>query len=518
MVFLGRPKAAFLSKPRGEDDLYPTYHIIIIGGGVVGNAIARELSRFKIKAALLEKGVDVGLETSCRNSGVLHSGIHYKAGTVRARLSVRGNAMMDKLCAELKVPIKRIGKLTVATDESQLAGVDRLVKQGNANGVAGLEVIGIEAMRKIQPGVEGIKAIWTPTSAIISPYELTISLAENAKTNGVDFFLNTKVVSVGKSGGMFAVKSSDGRIFTSHVLINAAGLGSGEISAMMGITHSKKGVPLKVWPCRGEYYVLDKRLEGVVKTLIYPVPSEKDAGLGIHITPTVGGVTLIGPSANYISDDKPEDYATTSEVMALLRSEGKKLMPEIEMTDFIRSFSGNRSKLTPPEIGGNEDFVIEDVDEVPGFINIVGIESPGLTSAPAIAEMVRDMVDGHIELIEKADFIAEKEGFVGHFCQLPREEQERLVKEYPDYGEVICRCEKITKKEVKDAIENNLGARSIVSIKYRARSGMGRCQGGFCTPRIVRILRDEYGFKPEDYLLRGKGSNLFTGNVREDSK
>lgn len=492
------------------------FNVIIIGGGVVGNAVARELSRFQITAALLEKEPDVGMETSCRNSGVLHSGINYKAGTLRAKLAVRGNSMMDRLCADLKVKIKRIGKLTTALDEDELPGVKRLMDQGTANGVPGLKVLDSAEMRKIQPGVEGIAAVWSPTSAIISPYGLTIALAENAHANGVEFFLGQEVNSIAKQDdGKFTVETSGGEIFTADVVINAAGLSSGKISKMAGVTEGNNGESLKIWPCRGEYYVLDKRLDGTLKTLIYPVPGAKDAGLGIHLTPTVDGNILIGPSADYIPEGTPEDYKVTAPVLEDLRREGQKLLPDIKMSDFIRNFAGNRPKRTSPEEGGNGDFIIEEAKGVSGFINLVGIESPGLTSAPAIAEMVRDIVAKHIPLAEKSGFVAERQGFVGHFCELPPEEQERLVKENPEYGEIICRCEKITKKEIRDAIENTLGAKTLVSIKYRARNGMGRCQGGFCTPRIVRMLRDEYGFKPDDYLFREAGSNLFTGNVRE---
>ncbi len=490
------------------------FNVLIIGGGVVGNAIARELSRFRMTVALLEKESDVGMETSCRNSGVLHSGINYEAGTLRAKLSVRGNAMMDKLCSELKVKIKRIGKLTTAIDENDLPGLKRLMEQGTANSVPDLVILNNHEMQKIQPGIEGIAAIWSPTSAIISPYGLTIALAENAHTNGVEYFLKSEVLTVKKNeSGKFTVTTSNGEVFSADILINAAGLSSCRISGLAGVNESNNGESLKIWPCRGEYFVLDNRLDGTLKTLVYPVPGAKDAGLGIHLTPTVDGNILIGPSAEYIPEETPEDYRVTAPVLEDLRREAHKLLPDIKMSDFIRNFAGNRPKLTPPAEGGNADFVIEETKSLSGFINLIGIESPGLTSAPAIAEKVRDIVSKHISLEEKEKFFAERLGFAGHFSDLPKEEQERLIKLEPEYGEIICRCEKITKKEVRDAIENSLGARTLASIKYRARNGMGRCQGGFCMPRIVRILRDEYGFTPEDYVLREAGSNLFTGNV-----
>ena len=494
------------------------YDVVIIGGGVVGCAIARFLSFFDIKTAVLEKEPDVAMGTSCRNSGVLHSGINYKPGTLRAKLSVLGNSAMDDLCRELKVKIKRIGKLTAAQDEDELSGIDRLVAYGKANVVPGLSVLNSRQMQEIQPGVAGIAAVWTPTSAIISPYTLTIALAENAHANGVRFFLNTKVTSINKqteSCYRFVIETESKDIFMSRVLINASGLSSGKISEMVGVTKSNSGESLKIWPCRGEYYVLDKRLDGTLKTLIYPVPGAKDAGLGIHLTPTVDGNILIGPSACYIDEDCPEDYRVTADVLCDLRKEGEKLLPDIKMSDFIRNFAGNRPKRTSPEEGGNADFIIEEANEAKGFINLVGIESPGLTSAPAIASMVCDMVSEHMELNPKRDAVRERPGSALHFHELPFDVRENLVKENPEYGEIICRCEKITKKEVRDAIENSLGAKSIASIKYRARNGMGRCQGGFCTQRIVRILRDEYGYKPEDYIEHGAKSNLFFGNVRE---
>lgn len=495
-----------------------TFDVIIIGGGVVGNAIARELSRFMIKTAVLEKEPDVGMETSCRNSGVIHSGINYKNGTLRAKLAVRGNSLMDKICSDLKVKIKRIGKLTTALSEEEISGIERLMEQGKANNVPGLMVLRNDEMRKIQPGIMGVAALWSPTSGIVSPYSLTIALAENAKKNGTSYFLKSKVVSIEKNNSTFQLKTSDNNLFKCSVVINAAGLSSGTISCMAGVKKSNSGESLKIWPCRGEYYVLDKRLNGTINTLIYPVPGAKDAGLGIHLTPTTDGNILIGPSANYITEETLEDYRVTSPVLEDLRREGQKLLGDIKISDFIRCFAGNRPKRTSPSEGGNGDFIIEEAENLSGFINLVGIESPGLTSAPAIAEMVCSLVSNHFKMEEKDDFIPERSCITGHFCELSNEKQEELIKENPEYGEIICRCEKITKKEIRDAIENSLGAKSLVSIKYRARNGMGRCQGGFCTPRIVRMLRDEYGFSPEDYMLRGTDSNLFVGNVREGEK
>ncbi|MCL2146395.1 MAG: NAD(P)/FAD-dependent oxidoreductase [Synergistaceae bacterium] len=483
-----------------------TYEVIIIGAGIVGNSIARELSRFSLKVAVLEKELDVAFGTSSRNSGVIHSGINYEPGTLRALLNVKGNAMMDKLCSELKVPIKRIGKLTVALDSSDLSGLHRQKEQGDANGVPGMELMDNETMRKIQPGINGILGLWTPSSGIISPYLLTIALAENAHLNGTAYHLNSKVVSITRSNGFYEVSTESGKTFICNVLINAAGLHSDEISGMIGLNSPE------IWACRGEYYVLDKRLSNALKTLIYPVPGPNDPGLGIHLTPTVDGNILIGPSATYIPNEDREDYRTTAKIMSTLREEGEKFLPGIKLSDFIRSFSGNRPKLTPPDKGGNSDFRIKDCGN--GYIELVGIESPGLTSSPAIAEMVRDMVEKYLKMTPKKDFRAERPGFAGFFSSLPYERKTELIKKHPEYGEIFCRCEGITKKEIRDAIENPLGTVSLTGIKLRSRAMMGRCQGGFCIPRIVKMLRDDYGYEPDQYMLRNKISPMFSGLVR----
>lgn len=482
------------------------YDVIIVGAGVVGNAIARELSRYRISVAVLEKELDVGMGTSSRNSGVLHSGIHYKPGGLRARVNVEGNAMMSDLCRELKVKIQYIGKLTVAQDETDIETLHFLKEQGEANGVPGLEILNADKMQKKQPGVGGIQALYSPTTGIICPYGLTIALAENAAANGVHFFLGHEVTGITRSNSRFEINTSTGEVFHAPVFINSAGLYADAICRMVGITD------YRVYPCRGEYLILDKRLGGSLNTLVYPAPRKGGAGLGIHLTNTVDGNILIGPSNEYI--DEPDDYACTGEIIALLKKEGHDLLPGLSTSDFIRSFSGLRAKQTSPEEKGFKDFVIESRDDVPGFINLVGIESPGLTSSPAIALMVKSMVAEKLPMEKDVSFKAERSGRVGFFHELPPEEKAELVAEDQDYGEIICRCEQITKKEILDAIQNPLGNKTIHGIKYRARAMMGRCQGGFCLPRIIQILEKEFGYRPEDFFLNSSGSYLFTGYVR----
>jgi len=482
------------------------YDVIIIGAGVVGTAIARELSKYSITVAVIEKELDVSMGTSSRNSGVLHSGIHYKPGTLRARLNVLGNSLMADLCNDLKVKINYLGKLTVAQDEEGVKSLHMLKDQGHANEVPGLAILDRDTMRKIQPDVGGIRALHSPSTGIVCPYSLTIALAENAYANDCHFYLGHTVTSLHKQENLFEINAS-GKRFHSKVLINSAGLYSADICSMLGIKE------YKIYPCRGEYLILDKRLNGSLNVLVYPAPHAK-VGVGIHLTNTVSGNILIGPSHTY--QDDPEDYACTDTIMALLKKEGHELLPNLKTSDFIRSFSGLRAKQTSPSMGGFKDFVIESREDIKGFVNLVGIESPGLTSSPAIAVMVKDMVAKLLPLKKKDTFDGTRSGMASYFYQLPDEQKADLVLQNPDYGEVVCRCEQITKKEVLDAISNPLGVKTINGIKYRSRAMMGRCQGGFCLPRIVQILEKEFGYNPEDYLLKSKTSPLFIGKMRKE--
>jgi glycerol-3-phosphate dehydrogenase len=317
------------------------------------------------------------------------------------------------------------------------------------------------------------------------------------------------VTGIKKTPDQFDITTPE-RKLSARVVINSAGLYSDKICQMLGITE------YRIYPCRGEYLILDKRLKDSLNVLVYPAPHRHKAGLGIHLTNTVSGNILIGPSNEYLED--PEDYACTADIMAQLRKEGHALLPDLKTSDFIRSFSGLRPKQSPPETGGFKDFVIENRPDIKGFINLVGIESPGLTASPAIARMVRKMVATLLPLKPKHGFDGTRSGRAAYFHQLPEEEKADLVSANPDYGEIVCRCEQITKKEVLDAIENPLGAKTINSIKYRSRAMMGRCQGGFCLPRIVQILEKEFGYAPDHYLLKSRHSPLFIGKMRQGQR
>ncbi|MDD3997559.1 MAG: NAD(P)/FAD-dependent oxidoreductase [Sphaerochaetaceae bacterium] len=493
------------------------FDIAIIGAGVVGSAIARELSKTTARVVVFEQHADVAFGISGRNSGVVHSGIHYKPGSLRARLDVAGNAGMEKLCRDLYVPFERLGKLTVAFDQSQTMELERLKEQGDANGVPGLDLLESSQMRTLQPGIAGIKALHSPTTGIVNPMMLTIALAEHAYQNGVSWkFLHTVESITTENHNSFIIGCStlDGfRSYKASIVVNCAALHANKIAAMTAFNEHT------VYPCRGEYYVLDKRLKDELNILVYPVPSAHSGGLGIHLTKTTEGNILIGPSNEYIDD--PDDESSTRPVMEILKNEGNELLPSLQTSDFIRSFAGIRPKLTPPEKGGYSDFVITSQPDLPNIIHLLGIESPGLTSAPAIAEMVTGLIDNRLPLKLKREW---KPSFhdndelyrraypASHY---PLAERQEMIEANPDFGSIICRCEEISKAEIVSAIKRMFGPITIIGIKNRSRISTGRCQGGFCIPRIVSILHNEFGIQSKDIWLKGPDSPMFEGTLRQ---
>ncbi len=480
------------------------YDVLVIGGGAVGNAVARELSRFSLHVALAEKECDVARGTSGKNSGVVHAGFNNRPGSWMAKLGVEGNQQFAAACKELSVPYRKTGKLLLAFDENDIKVLETLMEQGRENGVKGLEWLNREAVRELEPYVGGIGAMFSPETAITSPFLYTIALAENAQANGVDYYLNSPVVSIRQLGGRFLVHAGKTEITAAYV-INCAGLYSDEIAKMAGDDR------FRIYPCRGEYFILDRQASRYLKTPVYPAPRADIAGLGVHLTPTVEGNILIGPSAEYIADKN--DVCTTQRVMDKLFTEAKALLPPLEWRDIIHGYSGLRSKIVREGEGVFGDFHIDWSERVENLINLVGIESPGLTASLPIGRMVCRLLGQKLALTERTGFLPQRH-HPRRFSDQNRAEQASLVRKDPDYGEIVCRCEEITKKEIKEAIENTLGARSIMSIKYRAGAMMGRCQGGYCLPRIAEILVNEYGMKPEDIDYKGPGSPLFTGPVK----
>lgn len=481
------------------------FDVLIVGAGAVGCAIARELSRNQLKTAVLEKECDVAGGTSGRNSAVVHAGFNNRPGTLMAQLCVEGNENFEALCAELDVPYNKTGKLLVAFDESEMETLSRLVRQGETNGCKGLRLIGQEEVQRMAPNVGGIGAMHSPNTAVFDPFLYTVALAENAAQNGVEFFLDHEVTSIKKSGAHFII-STPNQEFSARILINCAGLYSDKISAMAGVDE------YHIYPCRGEYLILDKIAQEYLDIPVYPAPHPGIGGLGVHLTPTIHGNIIVGPNAEYI--DQRDDYATVQETLDQLFKEAQMLLPVLQPKDIIGSYTGIRSKLAPPEEGGFRDFVIKEEPAVPGFINLVGIESPGMTASMPIAKRVSAMVREQLSPAENPAFDPRRQGIL-RFAEQTQEKKAQLIAEDPDYGEIICRCQQVTKKEIRQAIENPLGAKTISAIKYRAWPTTGRCQGGYCLTRIVEMLEKEYGLSPQEITHRGKGSELFAGRVKE---
>lgn len=484
------------------------FDVILIGGGVIGSAIARELSRYNLDIALIEKEGDVAEGISKANSGVMHAGFNVKPGSLKARFNVEGLRMFPHLCSELGVEFKRCTKLVIAKDDREHEYLLKLFAQGRKNRCSGLSMVGEAAIEELAPGVSGKTALYSQATGIVNPYQFTIALAENAHQNGVQVFLNHAVEDIhrttkahGPQQGAFVVRTAQ-REFTARMVINAAGNHSDKLARMVD-----PDFPLQIFPCRGEYHILDKQHSQLLDLAVYPVPPQDGSGLGVHLTPTMNGNILIGPSTEYI--DGREDIATTEVTMQLLLKEAFELMPALEGAQVIRSYAGIRPKLFHPSRGVSfADFHIEESPAVPGMINLVGIESPGLTASPAIARYVIEQFIApplHPQL--KENFELPSPQFVRRDF-LPVEERRRLAEQDCNFAEIICRCEGVSRAELIRAIENPLGVRTLNGIKKRTHSMMGRCQGGFCMARIAEILHSRYGIAPDEVRQNGPDSSL----------
>ncbi len=480
------------------------FDVLIIGGGVVGCAIARELSKYELNAALVEKESDVCGGASKANSGVVHSGIYSESKSLKARLCVEGNELFTTFAKEVGVDFKRIGKLVVARNDDEVVELEKLRQVGEKNHVPGLELIGKAELRSLEPNISGVRALKVPTAGIVSPYHLTIALAENALENGVQISLNAEVLGIQVKKHHLKVKTRKGE-FKVRYVVNSAGLHCDTIAKMVGIEKHR------VYPCRGEYLILDKNLSYLINHLIYPVPERGTGGLGIHLTPTLEGNILIGPSAGYL--EEKDDTSTTKDGIDWLLKDAKSFLHDLLKDACIQSFAGVRCKLVGPDSEKPGDFVIEEDENIHGFIDLMGIESPGLSASPAIAEMVVGIINKSEELKVKDDFRPSK--LKKRFDTLDLEEKTRLIEANPNHGHMLCRCEKVTKQEIMDALDNPLGVRTLAGIKYRSRAMMGRCQGGFCKPRIIKIMEEQCQMNVEDITLRGEGSHLFIGKTKD---
>ena len=484
------------------------FDVAVIGAGVVGSAIARALSRYRGSYAVIERAHDVGMGASVRNSGVIHAGINCVPGTLRARYCMEGRALLQDECEELNVPYSICGKLVVARTEDEIPSLERLRADGEANGVPDLRIVPGGAAERIQPGIRCVAALHVPTSGIVSPYALTIATAEDAAINGVRFFLGCAVTGIAPDADGFILETTNGPL-RARFVVNSAGIHAGRLARLLDPEAPE------VYPCVGEYLILDKQAGEWMSTSIYPAPGTANAGLCVHITPTTEGNILLGPSSEYVAD--PETSRCTKATTDRLLEEASAMWPGIPRHLVIGAFAGLRSKLTPPERGGFSDYVFHRTPEHPRAIHLLGIESPGLTAAPGLARyVVEDLVAPDVELSRRPAAEIGIRRWPDRFDELPEVEKERLVRGDPNHGDIVCRCEGVTKGEILHALGNPLGVRTLSGIKFRTRASMGRCSGGYCLPRLVEILQEEFGWSPEEFQLRGPESPAFVGRLLEE--
>lgn len=478
------------------------YDVLIIGAGVVGSAVARELARYELKIGVLEKNRDVCLEASGRNSAVIHGGFAYDIGTRKAECCVEGNLGFDQLAKELDIPFKRTGKVLVGNTQADYESLQKTIATGKINGSIGLEMVDKKRLRELVPAVIGEFAMFSPTSGIVDPFQYTIALAENAKMNGVDFYFNHEVGGIHReTDNSYTITTSQGELHTRWI-VNSAGLNCAKISEMLGIPGYCFG------GSKGDYIILDKKVGPLLPMPVYPVPS--NTYMGIHVTPTIDGNVIVGPNADYGEDFSY--YGVPQKNMDYLAEDASTLWPHIHKSDYIRNYSGIQPKWLDGD-GVIKDFVIEARDEAPHTINLVGIESPALTSAVPIARRAVKLLAERETLRSNKNFNPYRKGII-RFSEQNDENKARLIAEDPNYGEVICRCETVTKAEILQAVHNPLGVDTMTGIKYRTRSMMGRCQGGYCQMRIAQIIQEELGKNVTDLLYARNGSNMFMGRVR----
>ena len=475
------------------------YDVLIIGAGVCGSAAARELSRYQLKIGVLEKGEDVCSGTSKANSGIVHAGFDAKPGSLMAEMNVKGNAMMGELSKELDFHFENNGSLVLCFQEEDLEKLEELKRQGEKNGVLGIRIIRHEELREMEPNIsnKAVAALYAPTGGIVCPFGLNIALAENAAMNGVEFFFDQEVERVEKLEEGYRVTAGD-EVFEAKCVINAAGVYADVFHNM--VSEQKIHITAR----KGEYYLLDRSVGDHVKHTIFQLPGKY--GKGVLVTPTVHGNLLVGPTAKDITDK--EGTNTTAEGMEEVAQKAVRSVENLPLRQVITSFTGLRAH----EEG--HEFIIEEVKDAPGFFDCAGIESPGLTSAPAIGIRLAELVSQKLQPEKKEDFISKRKGILNP-QKLSKEEWKELVKENPAYGTIICRCESITEGEILDAIHRPLGARSLDGVKRRTRAGMGRCQSGFCAPKTMEILSREWKIPMEQLTKAGRNSKLLVGTTKD---
>lgn len=472
------------------------YDVVIIGAGVSGSACARELSRYNLSICVVEKEEDVCCGTSKANSAIVHSGIDCKPGTVMAEMNVRGNELIRQIHKELDFEFKQNGSLILCFSEEDMPHLHELYEQGIANKIPDIRILDAKELHEMEPNVsdEVVAAIYCPTGGIVCPFGMNIAFAENAADNGVEFKFNTEVKNIVKRSEQgYVLETNQGNIETKCV-VNAAGVYADVFHNM--VSASK----IHITPRRGEYCLLDKTTGNLVHNTIFQLPGKY--GKGILVTPTVHGNTLIGPTA--IDHDDKEATNTTAMGLDNVCEAAKRSVPSVPVRQVITSFSGNRAHED------NHEFIIKELEDAPFFVDCAGIESPGLTSCPAIGERVAKIVSELLQAAPNPKFNGTRKGVLNP-KDLTKEEYAALIKEKPAYGNIICRCEVVTEGEILDAIHRTLGAKSLDGVKRRTRAGMGRCQAGFCSPRTMEILARELGVSQLEITKSGGDSKMVVG-------
>lgn len=476
------------------------YDVIIIGAGASGAAIARELSRYQGRFCVLEKEADICCGTSKANSGIVHAGFDAKEGSLRAKLNVEGNKMMENLSKELDFSYKKNGSLVVCTNESEVEKLNELLERGKRNGVEGLQILDREVLKALEPNIsdEAVAALYAPTGGIVCPFGLTIAFAENAAQNGVEFCLDQEVKKIERwIAGGYRICTQD-TMYETKVIVNAAGVYADVFHNMVS---EKK---IHITARKGEYFLLGKTAGGHVSHTVFTLPGK--FGKGVLVTPTVHGNLLVGPTAMDIEEKEGTD--TTVQGMEEIRKKAQRSVKEIPFRQVITGFAGLRAH----EEG--HEFIIKEVEDAPGFIDCAGIESPGLTSAPAIGRMAAELAKKILDLKENPAFCGARKGILNP-AELTAKERNELIRKNPAYGRIVCRCEMISEGEILDAIHRPLGATTMDGIKRRTRAGMGRCQAGFCTPKTMEILERELKIRQEEITKNRAGSEMIVGRNKD---
>ena len=475
------------------------YDVIVIGAGVIGGMIARKLAAYDLKVCIVEKQNDVAMGATKANSAIVHAGFDAKVGSLKALLNVRGSEMMPQVTKELGVKYINNGSLVIGFNDTDRATIEELLERGKTNNVKDLRILEQDELKKLEPGISDnvTCALYAPTGAITCPYELTIAAIGNAMDNGTELKLNFEVAEIKEEDGIYELASADGQSVKAKYIINSAGMYSDKIAQMVGDDS------FDVHPRRGEYILLDRECGDLVSHTIFRTPTKM--GKGILISPTVDGNLLLGPTSVDMLDK--EDKSTTAGGFDDIIRQAKENVDGIPFGKTITSFCGLRA------VGSTGDFIIK--ADKPGFITLAGMESPGLSAAPAVAEYVADLLkEQGLVFVEKADYNPiRKPQHAFHEASI--EEKNAIIREDSSYGKIICRCETITEGEILAAIRTNPGARDLDGVKRRTRAQMGRCQGGFCGPQIVELLARELGVNYEDVTKSGKGSYINIGKTKE---